>query len=79
VTVVDLTPAVMTIAYSSDEIILCWPVNCQDYAVEYAASLNPAVQWTTLTASRTFLGGRYCVRLALNSSEARFYRLVSKP
>jgi len=79
VTVVDLTPAVMTIAYSSDEIILSWPVNCQDYAVEYAASLNPAVQWTTLTASRIFLDGRYCVRLALNSSEARFYRLVSRP
>jgi len=72
----DPTPVALTIAYQNGgTVLVCWPMTCRNYSLEFKSSLIPTISWMPVSATKEIRFGRYCVQLPL-TDEPRFYRLA---
>jgi hypothetical protein len=65
----------LTIRVQTNSVVVEWPLECGDCALEESAQVGPGAIWTESAAQPQIVNGRWRVTLAINQS-ARFYRLV---
>jgi hypothetical protein len=53
---------------------ICWPVTCASYVLEKTSSLNPPVQWMTVTNHVDVNGNTNCVTIRIDE-QMQFFRL----
>jgi hypothetical protein len=57
------------------QVQICWPLAASGYVLQSTTSLNPTINWTTVTVQPGLSSGMACVVLPITTA-ASFYRLI---
>ncbi len=72
ITVINGSPT-LDFKYAGNQILLMWPTNASDYALQYSSALSATAVWSS-SFSPTIIGNNYVVTNSILNG-AKFYRL----